>query len=140
MEWVNNLGSHSVKESHEVTSLAESVSCTGGLYFVPAFSGLFAPHWRPDARGTMCGLTAYTTKQHLARCGEVEKTKQTKVTTSKKWPKVGKVAKDLSMDTLYIVQCTIHWFSGSKNSKIFELLATVLIAKICIGTQFLGPC
>jgi glycerol kinase len=47
--------------------IAEHVPDTGGVYFVTAFSGLFAPYWRDDARGTMIGLTSYTNKYHLAR-------------------------------------------------------------------------
>jgi len=47
--------------------LASQVDSTGGVYFVPAFSGLFAPHWRSDARGTLCGLTGHTTRQHICR-------------------------------------------------------------------------
>src|SRR3546814_10126630 len=50
-----------------VGSLAESVEDSGGAVVVPAFSGLFAPHWRPDARGIIAGLTGYVTKAHLAR-------------------------------------------------------------------------
>jgi glycerol kinase len=51
----------------EIETLARSVSDTGGCYFVPAFSGLYAPHWRNDARGVITGLTGYITKAHLAR-------------------------------------------------------------------------
>ena len=51
----------------EIETLARSVSDNGGCYFVPAFSGLFAPHWRSDARGVIAGLTGYITKGHLAR-------------------------------------------------------------------------
>jgi glycerol kinase len=51
----------------EVEALARSVEDNGGVYFVPAFSGLFAPHWRSDARGIIAGLTRYATKGHLAR-------------------------------------------------------------------------
>jgi glycerol kinase len=51
----------------EVETLARSVDDNGGIYFVPAFSGLFAPHWRGDARGVIAGLTGYVTKGHLAR-------------------------------------------------------------------------
>ncbi len=51
----------------EIETLARSVDDNGGCYFVPAFSGLFAPHWRSDARGVIAGLTAYITKGHLAR-------------------------------------------------------------------------
>ena len=49
------------------TSWPRSVADNGGCYIVPAFSGLFAPHWRPDARGVIAGLTGYVTKGHLAR-------------------------------------------------------------------------
>ena len=51
----------------EIETLAASVADTGGCVFVPAFAGLFAPHWRSDARGVIAGLTGYVTKAHLAR-------------------------------------------------------------------------
>jgi glycerol kinase len=50
-----------------VEELAASVEDNGGVYFVPAFSGLFAPYWRDDARGVIVGLTAYATRAHIAR-------------------------------------------------------------------------
>ena len=53
--------------SGEIEGLAKSVANNGGVYFVPAFSGLFAPHWRSDARGVIVGLTRAATKAHLAR-------------------------------------------------------------------------
>jgi glycerol kinase len=56
-----------VATAGEVEALAASVPDTGGVCFVPAFSGLFAPHWRDDARGLIVGLTAYTNRAHLAR-------------------------------------------------------------------------
>jgi glycerol kinase len=51
----------------EIETLAMTVEDNGGCYFVPAFSGLFAPHWRSDARGVIAGLTGYINKGHLAR-------------------------------------------------------------------------
>jgi glycerol kinase len=51
----------------EIETLARTVEDNGGCYFVPAFSGLFAPHWRSDARGVIAGLTGYISKGHLAR-------------------------------------------------------------------------
>jgi glycerol kinase len=51
----------------EIETLARTVEDSGGCYFVPAFAGLFAPHWRSDARGVIAGLTGYITKGHLAR-------------------------------------------------------------------------
>ncbi|MEP7001409.1 MAG: FGGY-family carbohydrate kinase, partial [bacterium] len=51
----------------EVEDLAKTVDDNGGAYFVPAFSGLFAPHWRSDARGALVGLTRFVNKGHIAR-------------------------------------------------------------------------
>jgi len=51
----------------EIEALATSVPDNGGTYFVPAFSGLFAPYWRSDARGAIVGLSRFNTKAHLAR-------------------------------------------------------------------------
>ena len=56
-----------IKSSSEIETLANSVSDNGGVYFVPAFSGLFAPYWRSDARGVIVGLSRASTKAHLAR-------------------------------------------------------------------------
>jgi len=58
-----------ISSAAEIETLARTVEDSGGVYVVPAFSGLFAPHWRSDARGVIAGLTGYTTKGHLAgRC------------------------------------------------------------------------
>jgi len=65
LRWLrDNLGI--IKEFKEVEILAAKVKDSGSLIFVPAFNGLYAPHWRPDARGTMTGMTQYTTKAHIA--------------------------------------------------------------------------
>lgn len=56
-----------IKEAAEVGVLAEQVTDTAGVHFVPAFTGLLAPYWRPDARGAIVGLTQYSDKRHLAR-------------------------------------------------------------------------
>jgi len=66
VQWLrDNLGI--IETAAEISDLAASVDDNGGCYVVPAFSGLFAPHWRSDARGVIVGLTAYVTKAHLAR-------------------------------------------------------------------------
>ena len=66
VQWLrDNLGM--INSSGEVEALAASVKDNGGVYFVPAFSGLFAPYWRSDARGVIAGLTRYVTKGHIAR-------------------------------------------------------------------------
>jgi glycerol kinase len=56
-----------IDSSAEVESLARTVQDNGGVYFVPAFSGLFAPYWRSDARGVIAGLTRYVNHGHIAR-------------------------------------------------------------------------
>ncbi|XP_028779157.1 glycerol kinase-like [Neltuma alba] len=56
-----------IKSANEVEELASMVDSTGGLYFVPAFNGLFAPWWRDDARGVCIGITRFTNKAHIAR-------------------------------------------------------------------------
>jgi len=61
----DNLGM--IADAVEIETLARSVPDSGDVVFVPAFSGLFAPHWRSDARGVIAGLTAYATRGHIAR-------------------------------------------------------------------------
>lgn len=56
-----------ISGASQMENLAGSVADTGGVYFVPAFSGLFAPYWRPDARGAIVGLSRYSNNAHLAR-------------------------------------------------------------------------
>ena len=66
IQWLrDNLGI--IGSAPEVEALAKTVEDNGGVYFVPAFSGLFAPYWRPDARGALVGLTRYVNKGHIAR-------------------------------------------------------------------------
>ncbi|WZZ81898.1 hypothetical protein YC2023_102470 [Brassica napus] len=56
-----------IKSASEIEDLAAMVETTGGVYFVPAFNGLFAPWWREDARGVSIGITRFTNKSHIAR-------------------------------------------------------------------------
>jgi glycerol kinase len=66
VRWLrDNLGL--ITASAEIEALARSVDDNGGVYFVPAFSGLFAPYWRSEARGVIVGLTGYVTRGHIAR-------------------------------------------------------------------------
>jgi glycerol kinase len=66
VQWLrDNLGI--IHSSDEIESLAQSVDDNGGVFIVPAFSGLFAPHWRSDARGVICGLTRQSNRGHIAR-------------------------------------------------------------------------
>ena len=66
VQWLrDNLGM--IRSASDVEKLAASVEDNGGAYFVPAFSGLFAPYWRSDARGVIAGLTRFVNKGHIAR-------------------------------------------------------------------------
>jgi glycerol kinase len=66
VQWIrDNLGM--IRKSSEIESLARSVPDNGGVYFVPAFSGLYAPYWKDGARGVIAGLTRYANKGHVAR-------------------------------------------------------------------------
>jgi glycerol kinase len=66
VQWLrDNLGM--IEKSSDIEPLARTVEDNGGIYFVPAFSGLFAPYWRSDARGAIVGLTRYINRGHIAR-------------------------------------------------------------------------
>jgi glycerol kinase len=66
VQWLrDNIGL--IQTSADVETLAKTVEDNGGIYFVPAFSGLFAPYWRSDARGVIAGMTRYVSKGHIAR-------------------------------------------------------------------------
>jgi glycerol kinase len=66
VQWLrDNIGL--ISESPQVEDLAKTVDDNGGVYFVPAFSGLFAPYWRSEARGVIAGLTRFVNKGHIAR-------------------------------------------------------------------------
>src|SRR6202045_3223311 len=66
VQWLrDNLGL--IQNSSAIENLARTVNDNGGIYFVPAFSGLYAPYWKENARGVIVGLTQYANKGHLAR-------------------------------------------------------------------------
>jgi glycerol kinase len=66
VQWLrDNIGL--IENSADIEMLASSVEDNGDVYFVPAFSGLYAPHWRSDARGVIAGLTRFANRGHLAR-------------------------------------------------------------------------
>ena len=66
VQWLrDNLGI--IEKSSDIETLARTVEDNGDIYFVPAFSGLYAPHWKESARGVVCGLTRYANKGHFAR-------------------------------------------------------------------------
>ncbi|CAG9761774.1 unnamed protein product [Ceutorhynchus assimilis] len=67
MKWLRDNMGFIKNIDEETESMAKEVFSTGDVYFVPAFKGLYAPYWRKDARGIICGLTAFSTKQHIIR-------------------------------------------------------------------------
>jgi glycerol kinase len=77
VQWLrDNLGL--IEEARDIEALARTVEDNGDVYFVPAFSGLFAPYWRPDARGVVTGLTRFSNKGHIARAALESTAYQTK--------------------------------------------------------------
>ncbi|MFZ0799724.1 MAG: glycerol kinase GlpK [Terriglobales bacterium] len=65
VQWLRDSGL--IEKSSDIEALARTVSDNGGIYFVPAFSGLYAPYWKDDARGVIAGLTRFVNKGHIAR-------------------------------------------------------------------------
>jgi glycerol kinase len=97
VQWVrDNLGL--IKESVEIETLARKEEDSGGVYIVPAFSGLFAPYWRNEARGVIAGLTGYVNSGHIARAVLEATAFQTKDIFSAMEKDSGLKIKDLKVD------------------------------------------
>ncbi|KAH8597373.1 putative glycerol kinase [Bisporella sp. PMI_857] len=92
----NNLGF--IKSSSEISPLAETVPDNGGVVFVTAFSGLFAPYWIDDARGTLFGITQHTQKGHIARATLEATCFQTKAILDAMEKDSGKALAELAVD------------------------------------------
>ena len=97
MQWLRDkLGL--IDSAAEIEALARTVPDNGGVYFVPAFSGLFAPHWRDDARGVIVGLTAYARAAHLARAALEATAWQTREVLDAANEVVGRPLRELRVD------------------------------------------
>jgi glycerol kinase len=97
VQWMrDNLGL--IRTSAEIESLAASVNDNGGVYYVPAFAGLFAPYWRSDARGVIAGLTGYANKGHLARAVLEATAYQTRDVLDAMWADSGVTLANLRVD------------------------------------------
>ncbi|MBL6965468.1 MAG: glycerol kinase, partial [Anaerolineales bacterium] len=97
VQWLrDNLGI--IQSAPEVESLAKTVDDNGGIYFVPAFSGLFAPYWRSDARGAIVGMTRYVNKGHIARATLEASAYQTREVLDAMQQDSGVVLKALKVD------------------------------------------
>jgi glycerol kinase len=111
VQWIrDNLGM--IKSAAEIEDLAKSVDDNGGAYFVPAFSGLFAPYWRADARGALVGLTRYVNKGHIARAVLEATAFQTREVLDAMNADSGVPLKELKVDGGMVVNETLMQFQA----------------------------
>ncbi|MFY9915660.1 MAG: glycerol kinase GlpK [Nocardioidaceae bacterium] len=111
VQWVrDNLGL--IKDAAEIETLAKGVDDNGGAYFVPAFSGLFAPHWRSDARGALVGLTRFVNKGHIARAVLEATAFQTREVVEAMNADSGVPLKELKVDGGMVVNETLMQFQA----------------------------
>jgi len=111
VQWVrDNLGL--ISSAAEIEDLARSVPDNGGAYFVPAFSGLFAPHWRSDARGALVGLTRFVNKGHIARAVLEATAYQTREVLDAMNADSGVPLKELKVDGGMVVNETLMQFQA----------------------------
>lgn len=111
VQWLrDNLGI--ISTAAEVEDLAKGVDDNGGVYIVPAFSGLFAPYWRSDARGVIAGLTRYADKRHIARAALEANAYQTKEVIDAMYEDSGVELKALKVDGGMVVNETLMQFQS----------------------------
>ncbi len=111
VQWLrDNLGL--IATSPEVEDLAKTVDDNGGMYFVPAFSGLFAPYWRGDARGAIVGLTRYINKGHFARAALEATAWQTREVLDAMEADSGVTLKELKVDGGMVYNDTLMQFQS----------------------------
>jgi len=111
VQWLrDNLGI--ISSAPEIEQLAGTVDDNGGAYFVPAFSGLFAPYWRADARGALVGLTRYVNKGHIARAVLEATAFQTREVLDAMNADSGVPLKELKVDGGMVVNETLMQFQA----------------------------
>lgn len=111
VQWLrDNLGL--IATASEIETLARSVEDNGGAYFVPAFSGLFAPYWRSDARGALVGLTRFVNKGHLARAALEATAYQTREVVEAMTADSGVTLTELKVDGGMVVNETLMQFQA----------------------------
>ncbi len=111
VQWLrDNLGM--ITSSAEIEALANSVQDNGGVYFVPAFSGLFAPYWKSNARGVIAGLTRYVQKGHLARAVLEATAWQTREVADAMTQDSGITTESLKVDGGMVVNNTLMQFQS----------------------------
>lgn len=130
IQWLrDNLGI--ISSAVEVESLALTVEDNGGAYFVPAFSGLFAPHWRPDARGVIVGLTRFVNKGHIARAALEAVAFQTQEVLSATNADTGVPLTEVRVDGGMVVNETLMQFQA-------DILGVPVVRPVVAETTALG--
>jgi glycerol kinase len=130
VQWLrDNLGL--INSAAEVEALAKTVDDNGGAYIVPAFSGLFAPHWRPDARGVIVGLTRYVNRGHLARAALEATAFQTREVVDAMQADSGVRLRELRVDGGMVVDETLMQFQA-------DLLGVPVVRPVVTETTALG--
>ena len=130
VQWLrDNLGF--IQQSAEIETLARSVDDNGGVYFVPAFSGLYAPHWKEHARGVICGLTRFVNKGHLARAALEATAFQTREVLDAMVKDSGVAISELRVDGGMVVNDTLMQFQA-------DILDVPVVRPQVIETTALG--
>ena len=130
VQWLrDNLGL--IRSADEIEALARTVDDNGGAYVVPAFSGLFAPHWRPDARGVIVGLTRYVNRAHLARAVLEATAFQTREVVDAMRADSGVDLRELRVDGGMVVDDLLMQFQA-------DLLGVPVVRPVVIETTALG--
>jgi glycerol kinase len=130
VQWLrDNLGL--IGDASEVETLANTVTDNGGAYIVPAFSGLFAPHWRPDARGVIVGLTRYVNRGHLARAALEATAFQTREVVDAMQADSGVRLRELRVDGGMVVNETLMQFQA-------DVLGVPVVRPVVTETTALG--
>ncbi len=130
VQWLrDNLGF--IRESAQIETLARSVDSNGGVYFVPAFSGLYAPHWKEHARGVICGLTRFVTKAHIARAALEATAFQTREVLDALVKDAGVAISELRTDGGMVVNDTLMQFQA-------DILNVPVVRSAVVETTALG--
>ncbi len=130
VQWLrDNLGM--IQKSADVEALAKTVEDNGGIYFVPAFSGLFAPYWRSDARGAIVGMTRYVNKGHIARASLEATAFQTREVLDAMKKDSGVTLKALKVDGGMVYNDTLMQFQA-------DILDVPVVRPVVAETTSLG--
>jgi len=130
VQWLrDNLGF--IQQSGEIETLARGVDDNGGVYLVPAFSGLYAPHWKEHARGVICGLTRFVNKGHIARAALEATAFQTREVLDAMVKDSGVAITELRVDGGMVVNETLMQFQA-------DILDVPVVRPQVIETTALG--